>query len=187
MKKLLVGVLAVALVVTIGIEVYAWRGGHGRGNHGGPGWMHGGGGYGGPGWMMQGGGYGPGWMKQGGNYGGPGWMHGGPGWNNRAVSPDGNTGWVCPGWSQRNSGQVQPGTPGTPGTAWEMISEEKAKEVAGAFVQQSLPGYTVESITKDQWRPLYFATAKGENDAVLNLVIHGFSGQVMNVFPQVAE
>lgn len=171
MKQFIVGVVVIALVMTAGFEVYAGKGASKKGNSDRQGRMFQGGGYG-PGAMMRDGVYGPGAMMQGGTYG-PGWMH------REAVAGE-NTGWICP----MLSGQVQPGTPGA---ALEMITEEKAQEVVDAFVQKSLPGYTVESVKKDDWRPMYFATVKGENDSALTLVVHGFSGQVMSVFPQVSE
>ncbi len=80
-----------------------------------------------------------------------------------------------------------PGQPGTAQQAPQMISEEKAKEVAETYIKQYLPGYTIDKVEKDNWRPMYFVTAKGENDAVLQLVVHGFVGQVMNVFPKTVE
>ena len=68
-----------------------------------------------------------------------------------------------------------------------MITEEKVTEVAGEFVAKYFPEYTVESIEKDDWRPLYFVTIKGANDAEQVMTVHGFSGQVMNIFPKAAD
>jgi uncharacterized membrane protein YkoI len=65
----------------------------------------------------------------------------------------------------------------------EMITEEKAKEAAEAFVAKYLSGYTIEKVEKDNWRPMYIVTLKGENDAELQMLIHGSDGQVMHLFP----
>lgn len=101
-------------------------------------------------------------------------------WNtNTATYPRGqydNT--AQPGW-RRNA-------PNTDQTA-QMINEEKAKEVAQAYLDKYLSGYTIDKIEKDSWRPMFFVTLKGENDALQQMTIHGFSGQVMHVFPQTAE
>ena len=51
------------------------------------------------------------------------------------------------------------------------------------YVNKYLTGYTIDKVEKDNWRPLYFVTIKGANDVVQQLTIHGFSGQVMRVFP----
>ena len=93
-------------------------------------------------------------------------------------------GYFCGGYGPRN--MTRPGWQNAPGqtqTAPEIITEEKAKEVAGTFVTTYFPGYTVEKVEKDNWRPMYFVTLKGENDAQLQLTVHGFGGQVMHVFP----
>ena len=68
-----------------------------------------------------------------------------------------------------------------------MITEDKAKEVAETYVKQYLSGYTIDKIEKDNWRPLYFVTSKGENNAEQVMTIQGFSGQVMHVFPTTTE
>jgi hypothetical protein len=65
----------------------------------------------------------------------------------------------------------------------EMITEEKAKEAAEAFVAKYLSGYSVEKVEKDNWRPMYIGTLKGENDVELQMLIQGFDGQVMHLFP----
>ena len=66
-----------------------------------------------------------------------------------------------------------------------MITEDKAKEVAQEYLNKYLSAYSIDKVEKDSWRPLYFVTIKGENDAAQTMVVHGFSGQVVNVFPQV--
>jgi hypothetical protein len=81
------------------------------------------------------------------------------------------------GWSRWN-------TAGQPAAAPEMITEEKAKEAAEAYISQYLPGYAIDIIEKDSWRPVYIATITGENNAEMVMVIHGFGGQVMHVFPK---
>ena len=68
-----------------------------------------------------------------------------------------------------------------------MITEENVSEVAGEFVAKNFPEYTVSSIEKDDWRPLYFVTITGGDDAEQVMTIHGFTGQVMRIFPKAAE
>jgi len=63
----------------------------------------------------------------------------------------------------------------------------KAKEVAEAYVKQYLSSYTIDKIEKDNWRPLYVVTLKGENNAELQMLIHGFGGQVMHLLPKTIE
>jgi hypothetical protein len=81
------------------------------------------------------------------------------------------------GWSRWN-------TSGQPGTVSQMIAEDKAKEVAETFISQYLPGYAIDKIEKDNWRPVYIVTIKGENNAEMQMLIHGFVGQVMHLFPK---
>ena len=90
-------------------------------------------------------------------------------------------------WNNAQPGWRAQAQDGTAPRALELITEAEAKEVAETHIDRYLPGYTVDSIEQDTWRPLYFVTLKGENDAVQQLVVHGFAGQVMNVFPQSAE
>lgn len=68
-------------------------------------------------------------------------------------------------------------------TATEAITEEKAKAAAEEYLAKYLTGYTIEKIEKDQWRPMYFVTIKGANDVKQMMAIHGYSGQVVHVFP----
>jgi hypothetical protein len=63
------------------------------------------------------------------------------------------------------------------------MPEEQIKEAADAYISQYLTGYTIDTIEKDSWRPMYFVTVKGPNDAVQQMAIHGLSGQVMHVYP----
>jgi len=157
MKKLVVITLAVALIGVLGAEAYAYYGPRG-GMHGHRGGMH-----------------------------GRTWKQGrapGSRWN---VSPE-----TCPycgygPWNAARPGWNAPAQSGTAPQALQIITEEKAKEVAEAYVKQYLSGYTVDKIEKDSWRPLYFVTIKGANDAEQVLTIHGFAGQVMHVFPKTIE
>ena len=175
MKKFAVITIAVVLVGVMSVGAFAYYGGrNGRG-----GMM-----YGGRGGMMYGDRdemYGP---RGGMMYGGPGRMQGrGPGsrWN---ATPEN-----CPCGRYEYGNTSRPGwnRPGQPGTDVQMISEDKAKEVAETYLQKYLSGYTIDKIEKDNWRPMYFVTIKGENDALQQMLIHGFSGQVMHVFPLTAE
>lgn len=120
-----------------------------------------------------------GYMHEG--YGGPmmGWMHG-PGSMMGRWGTSGGYGGYCGGWSGWNA-------PSQSETVPQAITEDKAKEVAEAYITKYLPGYTIETITKDTWRPLYVVTLKGANEAELQMLIHGFGGQVMHVFPKTAE
>ena len=165
MKKTLVMIAVVALVASLGMSAYAYYGHYGRG------------------WGMQGGMYG----QQGGMMYGPrGGMRGGwgrsqgreAGWNsNISTCPCGAYGSQAgPGWNG----------PANPQSAPEMISEDKVKEVAQEYVTKYLTGYAIDKIEKDSWRPLYFVTLKGENAEQI-MTVHGFFGQVMHVFPKVAE
>jgi hypothetical protein len=101
-------------------------------------------------------------------------------WQGRTMTPpmmQRGHGPMMRGWSRWNtSGQV--------GTAPEMVTEDKAKEAAEAYISQYLPGYAIDTIEKDSWRPVYIATITGENNAEMVMMIHGFGGQVMHVFPK---
>ena len=69
------------------------------------------------------------------------------------------------------------------GTTPELITEDNAKEAAQAYLDKYLSGYTIEKVEKGAWRPMYFVTIKGANDAKQIMAIQGFSGQVMHVSP----
>ena len=178
MKKTLVMIAVAALVVTVSVGAYAHYENHGR--RGGA-WMQ----YGAQdpqmGSQQQDGMYGPRGHKM---YGQRGGMMDGPGYKEN-VTPEnypcgGRYGWNAarPGWKAQNQQQE---------TVPQIVSEEQAKTAAEEYVQKYLSGYTVDSIEKDSWRPLYFVTIKGANDVEQQMVIHGFSGQVMHVFPKTAE
>jgi len=165
MKKLVGIAIVVGLIGVLSVGAYAYYGHQG-------GMM-----YGSRGGMMYGG-------PRGGRMYGPGWMQGrGPGgrWN---AAPE-----TCPCGAFGNWNTARPGwnAPGQSETAPQVITEDKAKEVAEAYVKQYLPGYTIDKIEKDNWRPLYFVTIKGANNAEQVITIHGFGGQVMHVFPKTVE
>lgn len=69
------------------------------------------------------------------------------------------------------------------GTTAQLITEDKAKEAAQTYIDKYLSGYTIEKVEKDAWRPMYIVSIKGANDAQQQMMIQGFSGQVMHVFP----
>lgn len=121
------------------------------------------------------------------SYSGPmmGWSHGpGPmmgGWGAR-----GGYGY-CGGYGHWQGGWSGENTPDQSGTTPQVITENKVKEIAEAYITKYLPGYTIEKIEKDEWRPMYLVMLKGENDAELQMLVHGFGGQVMHVFPKTAE
>lgn len=73
------------------------------------------------------------------------------------------------------------------GTPQQVLSEEQLKDAAQNYIDQYLPGYAIERIEQDQWRPIHYVTLKGENDAELQLFINSFNGQVMHVFSVPAE
>lgn len=158
MKKLAILTLAVALIGVLGAEAYAYYGPRGGMN-----------------------------TPRGGMYGST-WKQGrGPGVRWDATNLE-----TCPycGYVPRNAvrpGWNAQGQPGTAPQALQMISEDNAQEIAEAYVEHYLTGYTVEKIEKDNRRPLYFVTIKGANDAEQVLTIHGFAGQVMHVLPQNVE
>jgi len=114
-------------------------------------------------------------------YGGRGGMRGGRGrgqqFNNDTAPWSGN----CPYYNgaQGRAGQAP--------QASQMITEDKASEAANEFVAKYFPEYTVKSIEKDTWRPLYFATIQNADGAEQIMTVHGFSGQVMNIFPKAVE
>lgn len=166
MKKTLVMIAVVTVVVTVGIGAYAHyedanRGLGMRGAQAGMFGPRGGG-------MMNGqrggkGGYGPSMMRgrgQGGR------------WNAQANG--------CP-------YVATSGTQNAPTRQAQMVSEETVKEAAENYITQYLSGYKIDKVEKDSWRPLFFVTVKGANDAVQTMVVHGFSGDVVNVFPQAAS
>lgn len=164
MKKSVIILTVAALVMTIGMSAYAYYGHRGVVNNGAWGGMYHRGGmmYGGRGGMQS--------PRGGMTYGGRSGK-----WNAapNATCPCGTYG---PGYA--------PGmTPQTAPQPVQTISEEKAREAAETYVTQYLPGYTVESVAKDSWRPLYVVTLKGENAEQI-MTIHGFSGTVMHVFPK---
>lgn len=131
--------------------------------------------YEGRGWGMYG--------SRGGMYG-HGWRGGrGPaaGWN---AAPESCP---CGGYGPGNVARPGWNVPSQSGTTPQIITEDKAKEAAETYIKQYLPGYTVDKIEKDSWRPLYFVTVKGENNAELQLVLHGFDGRVMHFFPKTVE
>ncbi|MCP4402471.1 MAG: hypothetical protein GY801_34830, partial [bacterium] len=66
----------------------------------------------------------------------------------------------------------------------EMLSEDTVKETALEYLGKYLSGYSIDTVEKDAWRPLYVVTVKGENGAVQKMIVHGFSGQVMHVSPE---
>jgi hypothetical protein len=99
---------------------------------------------------------------------GPGWMHDrGPG----GRGDQGANSCPCGGYGKQN----------------QMITEDKAKEAAQTFVTQYLPGYTIDKIEKNDRRPMYVVTLKGQNGAELQMLLRGFDGQVMHLFPKLAE
>ncbi|GAK56716.1 hypothetical protein U27_03679 [Candidatus Vecturithrix granuli] len=178
MKKTLVMIAVIVLVVTVSVGAYAHYENSGRRG----GWMR----YGAQNPQMtpqQGSMYGPrGGMMHGqrgsmmtGPHGG---MMAGPGYQGN-VTPEN-----CPcgrgyGWNTWKNQQAT--------TAPQMVTEEQAKAAAEEYVQKYLSGYTVATIEKDAWRPLYLVTIKGANDVEQQMLIHGFGGQVMHVFPKTAE
>jgi len=167
MKKLTVITIVVVLVGVMSVGVFAHGGGYGRG-----GMMHGGRGrmmYGDQGGMM---------------YGAPGRMQGRGMTNRWNAAPE-----TCPCGGYGYGNATRPGwkSPGQQGTSFQMISEDRVKEAAEAYLQKYLPGYTIDKIEKDDWRPMYFVTIKGENETLQQMLIHGFSGEVMHVFPKTAE
>jgi hypothetical protein len=76
---------------------------------------------------------------------------------------------------------------GRDGKQTQMITEDKAKEAAQTFVTQYLPSYTIDKIEKNDRRPMYVVTVKGQNGAELQMLLRGFDGQVMHLFPKLAE
>ena len=98
----------------------------------------------------------------------------------------GGHGSMMSGWGT-HGGQSGWNTPAQPGTVPQVIAEDTVKEIAATYIAQYLPGYTIEKIEKDEWRPMYFVTLKGENNAELQMWIHGFGGQVMHIVPKTAE
>jgi len=122
--------------------------------------------------------------ERGGMMGGQGWMHdkdrGDRGDHDANFCPRGGydqQNQTCPRWNEK----------GQPGTAPQIITEDKAKEAAQAFITQYLPGYTIDKIEKNDRHPLYVVTLKGQNGAELQMLIRGFDGQVMHIFPKAAE
>jgi hypothetical protein len=93
--------------------------------------------------------YGHGWMGAG---MGPGAMGGG--WGGRGMMGSGpGAGWTCPGWSAAAGGAAAP----------EVITEEKAKELAQQYADQYLKGFTVERVLPfTGWRgTMYSVELKG--------------------------
>lgn len=175
MKKSIVIVTVVALVAVVSVGAYAYGGrnnvqrGRGMGMSGQRGGMM----YNQQGGMMR---------QQGGMMYNQQVQGMGGRWNaSPATCPYGNyanQNMARPGWNAQ--GQQQ-------GTVPELITEEKAKEVAEEYLKTYLAGYTVENIEKDARRPLYIVSLKGENDAEMQMTIHGFGAQVMHVFAKPAE
>jgi hypothetical protein len=124
----------------------------------------GGPGAGGPGWMM--GGYGPqGMMGQGWGPGG-GWGRGMGRGRGAGYGPGGGPCWQ------------QGGPQGVKATA---IDDAKAKELAGDYVKQNLPGYSVEKLVKFE-RPggtMYQVEVKGPQSEVRYLHINPWGNVVV--------
>jgi len=180
MKKTFVMIAVAALVVTVSIGAYAQYENYGR--RGGA-WMR----YGAQNPQMT-----P--QQQGGMYG----PHGGMMANQRGSMMAGRRGGMMqiPGSQENVTPENCPCGRGYGWNTWkdqqaaaapQMVTEEQAKAAAEEYVQKYLPGYTVDSIEKDAWRPFYLATIKGANDVEQQMLIHGFGGQVMRVFPKTAE
>jgi len=165
-----------ALVVTVSVGAYAHYENYSRRG----GWMQ----YGAQNPQMepqQGGMYSSRGHKMYGHWGG---MMYGPGYKGN-VTPEncpcgGGYGWnaVRSGWNAQNQQQR---------TVPQIVTEEQAKTAAEEYIQKYLSSYTVENIEKDSWRPLYFVTIKDANEVEQQMVIHGFNGQVMHVFPKTTE
>jgi hypothetical protein len=122
-----------------------------------------------------------------GMYGGPmmGWGHGsGPMMGGRGVR--GGYGY-CGGYSPTQRGWSGWNAPGQTDTTSQLITEAQARESAEAYINQYLPGYTIEKVAKDEWRPMYAVTLKSDNGAEQQMWIRGFDGQVMHVIPKTAE
>lgn len=96
---------------------------------------------------------------------------------------------TCPYGATAPTNTMRQGWRNAPNTdqATQMITEEKAKEAAQAYLDKYLSSYTIDKVEKDSWRPMFFVTLKGDNDALQQMTIHAFSGQVMHVSPQTAE
>ena len=130
--------------------------------------------------MMSGrGGYGPGMMQNAPNqgYNGTQTCLCGRGSGNSQNRGAGN-------WQNAQPGQ---NAPDQQNAVPQMMTEDKVKETAEAYVKAYLPGYSVGTIAKDNWRPLYSVTVTNEGGAELHMLIHGFSGQVMHLVPTTAD
>ncbi len=159
MKKVAFVVVAVGIIAAVGIGAYAHGGGRewnnvGRGGHMMGDWNSG---------HMMGGGYGPGHMMGD-------WDDDDGQWHCGGYGP----GAMMGGWNRNAPGQSE--------TAPQALTEDQVKESVQTYVDQYLPGYTIETLEQDQWRPMYYAKLKGENDAELQLFVNSFNGQVMHVF-----
>lgn len=93
----------------------------------------------------------------------------------------------CGGYGSAQRGWSGWNAPNRSETAPELVTEDKVKENAEAYISKYLPGYTIDKIEKDQWRPMYSVTLKGENGAEQQMWVRGFDGQVMHVIPKTAE
>ena len=152
---------SVMILLAIGLVAAVSLGAYAHGGYG-HGGNYGRGGYGGP---MMGGNYGSGPMMGGWGQGrGYGYCGGGYG--------AGQRGWNAPG--QR-------------GNAAQLVTEATVKENAEAYIAKYLPGYTIETVEKDEWRPMYIVTLKADNGAEQQMWVRGFDGQIMHVLPSSAE
>ncbi len=167
MKKSIVIIAIAALVITVSVGAYAHYEGSGYRGRGMRGSQRG---------MMSG-------SRSG--MDGPGWMHGTDSAGGRGRG-SGYCGYYGE-YGNRNMVRPQWNAPGQPQAAPQMITEDKVKEIAETYISQYLPGYTVDNIAKDSWRPMYFVTIKGENNAEMQMLVHGFGGQVMHVVPTPVE
>lgn len=118
-------------------------------------------------------------------HGGRGGMRGSKNAPNQQFKGNAQRGAYCPCYDGAN--QNAPAQPGQRPQVSQMIAEDKVKEVAEEFVAKNFPEYSVASVEKDDWRPLYFVTIKGANDAEQVMTVHGFSGQVMHIFPKTSD
>jgi hypothetical protein len=121
-------------------------------------------------------------------------LYGGPmmGWGRGPGSMMGGRGFrggygYCDGYGPTQRGWSGWNAPGQTDPAPQLITETQAKERAQAYITQYLLGYTIEKVEKDEWRPMYVVTLKGDNGAEQQMWIRGVDGQVMHVIPKPAE
>ena len=65
----------------------------------------------------------------------------------------------------------------------DVITKERATEVAQAFIDRYLPEYTIDGVEKEDGGKIYLVTMTRRNGAKLHVKVHGHDGKVLSLYP----